>query len=141
MPSHEKLDTIARWLIVTLLGLVPFFFLPISWVTVSQSKMLFASLVLFATFVLWVIARVKEGRLRVPHLFLFASALALALMYALSTAFSGFGVASLVGSGAESDTLAFVALEFIALALAAALCYHAPVWRLPDRCRPLSVPD
>ncbi len=115
----SRLDTIARMLLVGLFALLPFFFVPVTWLTALQSKMLIASVILGAVAILWAIARVREGGGRLPWNMLFLAAALVPFAYALSAAVNGFASISMVGTGVEPDTLAVVCLEFAALALTA----------------------
>src|SRR5947207_1791242 len=109
MRAYERLDTIVRFLLIVLLGLLPFFFVPLTWVSATQAKIALASLILALVAILWIVARFLEGAVRIPWTSILITSAALPLIYAISTALSGSSSVSLVGSGIESDTLAFVA--------------------------------
>ncbi len=115
----SRLDVIARMLLIALFTVLPFFFIPVTWLTALQSKIIIASIILGLTAVFWAIARVREGGGRLPWNMLFAASAFVPIAYAISAAVNGFASSSLVGSGVEPDTLAIVCLEFAALTLTA----------------------
>src|SRR3989344_5873099 len=121
MQSFERLDSISRWLLISLAGLLPFFILPLSWITTAQSKIALSAILVLIAAVLWIIARIMEGGVRLPWNLTLGAVALLPLSYAISTVVSGASPVSLVGTGLESDTLAFVCVEFGALVLAASL--------------------
>src|SRR3989344_3720012 len=121
MAMFERLDAVSRGLLILLIGLLPFFFVPVAWVTVSRAKIGLVALVLLVVAVLWIIARFLERGVRMPWNIVIGAAALLPLSYAVSVAISGFESISLVGSGREIDTLAFIATAFGALVLAASL--------------------
>lgn len=118
---YSRLDAIARWIMVAVFSLIPFFFAPVTWLTSLQSKMLLVSVLLALTAILWVVARVLEGGVKLPWNMVIGSAALLPIVYAISTVANGFSSVSLVGTGVEADTLAVVALQFAAFALTAML--------------------
>lgn len=99
--------------------MLPFFFIPVTWLTALQSKILIASVILGVVAIVWALARVLEGGGRLPWNMLFAASAFVPVAYALSAAVNGFASISLVGTGVEPDTLAIICLEFSALALTA----------------------
>ncbi|MCI0566352.1 hypothetical protein L0Y46_04125, partial [bacterium] len=60
-------DTIASSLLVLLFFLTPLFFVPNSAASLSSAKFLLLGGVLGASFVFWVIGRLKEGVITFPH--------------------------------------------------------------------------
>lgn len=119
-PVHtSRLDSIARMLLIALFTLLPFFFIPVTWLTALQSKILIVAVILGLVAIFWAIARVREGGGRLPWNMLFAASALVPIAYAISAAVNGFASISLVGTGVESDTLAIVCLEFAALTLTA----------------------
>lgn len=120
-PTWQRLDAIARLFLVAFFALIPFFFIPFSWLTALQSKIILAASVLLVVAVLWVVARILEGGVRMPWNLFFGAAALLPIVYAISAVVNGFSSVSLVGAGIEADTLATVCLAFSALALTAML--------------------
>ncbi len=121
MQASEGLDNKVRTLLITLIGLFPFFFIPLSWVTLVQAKILLLSLVLMVAGIMWFIARFREGGVKLPWTSALIAAILVPLAYAISAACAGFKSVSLVGSGVDTDTLAFVCIGFSLFALSAAV--------------------
>jgi tetratricopeptide (TPR) repeat protein len=113
------LDRIARSLLLALFALIPFFFIPVPWLTALQSKIILAAALIGTIAIVWTIARIKEGGGSMPFNVLFGAAALLPVVYTLSSAVNGFASVSLVGTGVESDTLAIICLQFAALAITA----------------------
>ncbi len=116
----ERIDWVSRSILVALLGLLPFFFVPLAWVTTMQAKIALVSTALFVVGVFWIIARLLDRSIHIPRSAVIGAMALLPLAYAVSTAVNGVQAVSLVGSGREADTLAFVATAFGALVLVAA---------------------
>ncbi|MDO8522404.1 MAG: tetratricopeptide repeat protein [bacterium] len=128
--SISKLDRIAQWCMVLLIGLLPIFFIPILWITTVQVKAFLVAVLLIIATVTWAIARFKEGSIRVPNNLILAAGLLMPLVYAISVAISGLSQVSLVGTGVEQDTLAFTCILYAALVLSA-LIFSGPPAEAP----------
>ncbi|MCR4281005.1 MAG: tetratricopeptide repeat protein [Candidatus Kaiserbacteria bacterium] len=124
--STSKLDRIAQWCMVLQIGLLPIFFIPITWITTVQAKSSLIAVILVIATLAWTIARFKEGSVKVPSSLVLAAGLLMPLVYALSVMVSGVGQLSLVGTGVEQDTLAFVFILYAALVLSALIFSGAP---------------
>lgn len=124
--STSKLDRIAQWCMVLLIGLLPIFFIPITWITTVQAKSSLIAVILVIATLVWTIARFKEGSIKLPSSLVLAAGLLMPLVYALSVMVSGVGQLSLVGTGVEQDTLAFVFILYAALVLSALIFSNAP---------------
>ena len=122
----SKLDRIAEWSMILLVGFLPIFFMPIQWVTTVQAKSSLVAVLLMVAAVSWIIARFKEGSIQVPSSLVLAAGLLMPLVYAISVAVSGVGPVSLVGTGVEQDTLAFTCILYAALVLSALIFSGAP---------------
>jgi len=120
------LDTVAGWSMLLLISLLPVFFIPVTWIAVAQAKVVLIAVLLFIAALSWVIARLIEGSVRVPASPILVAGLLIPLAYACSVAFSGVAQVSLVGSGIEQDTLAFVCILYAVLALAALIFSGMP---------------
>ena len=127
MPLYQRLDSVARSLIIGLIGLLPFFFVPLPWVIVMQSKMALICGLVGVVAIIWFVARMIEGSVRLPWNLLVGTAALLPIAYALSAAFSGFTSHSLVGRALETDTLAFIALSAGVLLVTAMLSTDKPI--------------
>lgn len=117
MNMFERLDAAARWLLIGLAGLIPFFFIPVPWIAPLQGKIGLVALLLIINALLWFAARILEGGVRVPWSIVPAAATTLPLVYAISVAVSGVSHVSIFGTGIEADTLVLVCIEFAALVL------------------------
>ncbi len=115
----SRIDSLARVLLIALFAILPFFFLPVAWLTSLQSKVIVASVILGLVAILWTVARIRQGGGSLPWNMLFAASAVLPIVYAVSTVVNGFASVSIIGTGIEPDTLAVVCLEFAALALTA----------------------
>lgn len=123
---YQRLDALVRWVIILFIGLLPFFFIPVAWIDTTQAKVGLAATVAVVVGILWLLARVLEGNVRIPWTGVLAAAGLVPLAYAASVGVNGITPASWVGSGTDADTLAIVILEFVVLVLVAcALAQHA----------------
>ena len=124
--STSKPDRIAQWCMILLVGLIPVFFIPITWITTVQAKSSLVAVLLIVAAVSWVTARFVTGSIRIPASLVLAAGLLMPLVYAISVAVSGVGPVSLVGTGVEQDTLAFTCILYAALVLSALIFSGAP---------------
>lgn len=111
---------------VLLVGLLPIFFIPILWITTVQAKTSLIAVLLVIATLAWVIARLKEGSLKIPSSLILGAGVLMPLVYALSVAVSGLGHVSLVGTGIEQDTLAFTCILYAGLVLSALIFSRSP---------------
>lgn len=112
-----SLDALARWSLILLYAATPFFFLPLAWATVSESKVLLAAALLLVAGIAWFSGSVRRGGMRAPKSAVFFLAFLLPVVYACSWALSGFSTLSLVGTGVEQDTLVAAVVASAALLL------------------------
>src|SRR3989338_4553922 len=126
----SKLDSVAQWCMILLIGLLPIFFVPVLWITIVQAKAALIVVLLAITAVCWVAARFLEGSVRIPASLILAAGLLLPIIYATSVLVSGVSQVSLVGTGVEQDTLAFACILYAALALSALIFSGAPEARV-----------
>src|SRR3989338_3909236 len=124
--STSRLDRIAEFCMVLVVGLLPIFFIPIQWITTVQAKSSLIAVLLIITTLFWVIARLKTGSLKVPASLILAAGLLMPLVYAISVAVSGLSQVSLVGTGIEQDTLAFACILYATLVLSALIFSSSP---------------
>src|SRR3989338_8880029 len=124
--STSKPDRIAQWCMILLVGLLPIFFIPITWITTVQAKAFLVSVLLLVATISWVIARFLEGNVKVPSSLVLAAGLLMPLVYAISVVVSGVTQLSLVGTGVEQDTLAFACILYAALVLSALIFSGSP---------------
>ncbi|HEY4487212.1 MAG TPA: hypothetical protein VI483_00430, partial [Candidatus Paceibacterota bacterium] len=89
-------DNIARWLLVGLVALTPFFVIPTSWATIVQSKFLLAGVLVSLIIVAYVVARLAQGKMLLPRN---------AVLYAAALLPVGY-LASAILSGSSADSYA-----------------------------------
>lgn len=116
-------DIVARISLIALLGLFPFFVVPLSWVTVPQSKVLFALGILGLALLSWMIARLIEGAVQIPRSTLLYAGAFLPVAYLISTAFTDWSRNAIVGHGVEQDTLVAITVWYALFALSALILY------------------
>lgn len=112
---------ISSWAIYALFALLPVFFLPLSWVTLPESKVLLAVALLIVAVIAGAVSVFVSGGMRLPRTLVLPAAVLLALAYAISTIVSGGSSFSVWGTGVEQDTLAAVILLAVALLAVAVL--------------------
>jgi hypothetical protein len=117
MPTFQRFDTISRYLLILLIALLPFFFIPVAWIGIAQSKVLFIAVLLALATLFWAIARIFEGVVRIPLSFVLGASALLPLAYAVSALVRGWNTLSIVGSGVEQDTLAAICMSIATFAL------------------------
>ena len=115
------MDSMARWLFVGLFALLPIFFVPLAWVGVTQGKVILVTTVLLAGALLWGIARLLEGAIKIPWTPVIAIAALIPISYAISTSVHGFESISLIGTGTDADSLVVVTMQYALLLLSALL--------------------
>ncbi len=120
------LDAVAEWLLIILIGLLPFFFVPLPWLSILQPKVFLAAIILAVVAIVWYIARALEGSVRIPWTPVFAAVVLLPIAYVASAAVHGFSAVSLVGTGVEIDTLAVISLASAALVITALVFASSP---------------
>ena len=110
MRTRTLADSVARWSLLLLFFLAPFFVIPAAWPTVAQSKILLAVVLLTIALVAWAIARLVEGALHIPRSFLLYVAPLLPLAYVLSALGSHAPLESYVSGDGFLDTVAAITL-------------------------------
>jgi len=110
---RSVLGTLSTWVILGVVALLPFFFIPSVLFSFSFTKVFLVVLGVLIPFFLWLISRLKEGKLELPKGYLFLSALAVPLSYLLASLFSGVMKISFIGQGFEVDTFASILLFFL----------------------------
>lgn len=111
------LDKVAFIILQALLFLTPIFFIPSLSVPLQSGRSAFMLYGIVAVFVVWAIARLKDGIFEAPKSYFYAGAGLLALAYTASALFSANQVASLGGTSLELGTLAFFLPSLILFAL------------------------
>ncbi|HEY4514175.1 MAG TPA: tetratricopeptide repeat protein [Candidatus Paceibacterota bacterium] len=113
-------DALAYWAMLFAFGLLPFFFIPVPWASIAQSKVALMSVLLVLSALGWIVSRLIDGTFRVPATIIITVASLLPIAYLISVLVSGSTTLSLVGTGVEQDTLAAALIWFATLILAAA---------------------
>src|SRR3989344_34206 len=114
---HNIFDAISRLSMLLTIFMIPFFVVPVPWMTIAQSKMAIIVILLSVTALGWMIARLLEGTIRLSGRFILVAGTLLPLAYLVSTLITGATSLSLFGTGVEQDTLAAACIWFSALAL------------------------
>ena len=114
-------DNVARWLLVGLMGIIPFLVIPTPWATVVQGKLLLAGILVSLIVIAYVVARIAQGKMLIPRDAILHGAALLPISYLLSALFAGSSANSYVTGLGTQDTVASMTLLFAVLALSATL--------------------
>jgi hypothetical protein len=101
------LDRVAFIILQVILFLTPIFFVPSISVPFQTGRAAFILFGIVAAFLVWAVARLKDGTFEIPKSYFYASSGILAIAYALAALMSGNQVMSLSGTGLEMGTLSF----------------------------------
>jgi hypothetical protein len=111
------LDRIAFIILQVVLFLTPIFFIPSVTVPLQAGRSAFILYGIVLAFLVWSIARLKDGIFEIPRSLFYASSGLVALAYAAAALFSANQSVSLAGSSLEIGTLAFFLPSLLLLAL------------------------
>lgn len=112
MPNGGIAEKTARWSVLLLCALLPFFFVPAPWTSIPQAKMLLViALVVLAT-IAWIGAALSAGSLRVPKSALFFAIPLLPIAYLISALATGGSHLSFIGGTAMQDTVVTVLIWY-----------------------------
>jgi len=111
------LDKVAFIVLQVTLFLTPIFFIPSLAVPLQTGRATFILFGIVIAFIIWAIARLKDGMFEAPKSLFYASAGVLALAYTASALFSANQAVSLSGTGLELGTLAFFLPSLVLFAL------------------------
>ncbi|MFA6158924.1 MAG: tetratricopeptide repeat protein [Candidatus Paceibacterota bacterium] len=115
--KRPKPDVLSFIALQALLFLTPLFFVPIASIPFQGGKNLFLILGVSVVFVLWLVARLKDGVLVFPRSLFYASSGLLAATYVLAGIFSGNRETSFAGQSFDLGTLAFFIPSILLFAL------------------------
>ncbi|MBX4197947.1 tetratricopeptide repeat protein [Candidatus Parcubacteria bacterium] len=101
-------DKVVKWSILAVVLLIPLFFIPTSIASFQFAKVLLLYAGIIIAFCACIIARLKDGVLRVMPHYLFAALAAIPVTMAISAVLSRSKVSSIIGQGFEVGTLAFM---------------------------------
>lgn len=124
-------EALSRLMIYLLVGLTTVWFLPSTVFPLELNKAYLAYILIIASFVFWILAKIQEGRMRLPKNYI-----ALALLLLIATAFlSGlFSISrhySFIGLGHEEGTVAALTLfSLVALLTSVLFTTHDQVKNL-----------
>ncbi len=121
MRTREISNSIARYALILLVGLTPFFVLPAAWAQVNESKLVLASTLIAAAMIAWIVARLSEGAIRIPRNFALAAVALLPIAYLISALLSHAPAESYVSGAGSQDTVVSMILLFALIALCALL--------------------
>lgn len=110
---ESLLERLSSWVFVVFGALFPIFFIPISYINVPISKGALLAVATILALILWIFGRLKEGSFVLPKSWIVVSALAIPVIYLVSSFFSTSRVTSLIGSGSQIDTFAIVLFSIL----------------------------
>ena len=111
-------ENIARWSVILLCALLPFFFIPVAWASIAGAKMLLAIILTVTATLAWAIGSFNSGTLRVPKSLLLMAGALIPIAYLISALATGASRVSLIGS-VEQDTVVAVVIWYALLLVSA----------------------
>lgn len=121
MQYLARAESVARWSVFLLFLLVPIFFVPAPWMSIVQSKILLATIIVTVGFLAWVVNTLDTSRLRFPKSPLLIAAALIPIAYLISAIATGASWASFVGDGRGQDTVVGFVLLYLAFLIAASI--------------------
>ncbi|OHA18332.1 MAG: hypothetical protein A2664_02630 [Candidatus Taylorbacteria bacterium RIFCSPHIGHO2_01_FULL_46_22b] len=115
------LENIAYYILLATAFLLPIFFIPSSSFQFQFSKVVFVSFAVLISCVLWLIARLKDGRYLLPNNLVFLLSGVVLVITLLATLFSPSIHTSFIGQGSEVGTWASLVVLFAVLFMFSAL--------------------
>ena len=107
-------EALSRLMVYLLVGLTPLWFLPVTVFPLELNKAYLAYMLIVASFVFWLLARIQEGRMRLPKNYIALALMALVAAVFLSGLFSISRHVSFIGLGHEEGTVAALTLFSLA---------------------------
>lgn len=114
----DRLSFLALLAVVVLL---PLFFLPFTNIPIETSKGLLLVLGLAASVIFWAIARFFDGKIIFPKSWLLVSGFGIALVFLLSSLFSGNSQVSLFGTMFDSGSFYFIFSSFVLMLMSSVI--------------------
>ncbi|NQV93442.1 hypothetical protein HQ403_03010 [Candidatus Kaiserbacteria bacterium] len=105
---NERLDSLGTVIVLTLVFLLPIFFIPFISVSPQESKLLLLIAGVLIPVLLWTVARLKSNSITLPKEKFILPLITLPLIAFVSAFFSGNVAHSLVGQGVEVDTVLMI---------------------------------
>jgi len=121
MKYFASLETIARWAVYLLFALAPFFFVPVPWMSIAQSKILLVTVSVVIGFLAWIAHSLNTSVLRFPKSPLLIASALIPIAYLVSALVTGASWASFVGDGRGQDTVMWFTLLYLAFLISADL--------------------
>ncbi len=115
--GRNRLESTVYFLLISLVFLLPLFFIPSILVSFAYSKMILLFLLILVPLFLWAILSFKSGHLVIPFNWVSLSAALIPLAFLLSSIFSPNKSLSLIGSGFELGTFSTIFLMFVLMFL------------------------
>lgn len=112
-------ETSARWSVYALFALAPLFFVPLSWISVPQSKIFLVAIVVTVAFLAWIAHSLNSGSFRFPKSPLLIAAALIPLAYIASAFATGFSLEAFAGDGRGQDTVVGFMLLYLAFLVSA----------------------
>ncbi|MBI2046466.1 MAG: tetratricopeptide repeat protein [Parcubacteria group bacterium] len=112
-PKEDILDTLAFWILLGLVFLLPTFFLPIGNLSIFLSKNVVLSAAVCVVALLWLIARLKKGEMVIPKTSLLITGALLPVVFLIASLLSPSPRVSLIGIGSEIGTFFSITILFL----------------------------
>ncbi len=129
MTSEGVAEKISRWATLLLCGFLPFFFIPASWVSIPQAKILLVTILVVVATIAWIAAALSSGSIRLPKSPLLLAALLLPIAYLVSAVATGSSDISFVSGAAMQDTVVATMIWY-ALFVTCSLIFGGSVGKL-----------
>ncbi|MFC1802070.1 tetratricopeptide repeat protein [Patescibacteria group bacterium] len=110
-------DKFPRFILLTLTFLLPVFFIPPSFFQFIPSKGILISSATIIVFLLWLVARLRDGNFELPNRKVLFFSFSIILIYLISSLFSGSINSSLIGQGFEVGTFSFILVSLVLMFL------------------------
>lgn len=122
--SLFTLDNVAYGIIAAVVFLSPFFFLPFLGISAEFAKISLLEIGVLLAFLLWLVARLRDGVLSFPRSGILAAAVLVPFITLVAGIFSGQARVSLMGIGTGAETITFLGIiTFTLLMVLAALFF------------------
>ena len=121
MQYLARSDALARWAVFILFALLPFFFIPVPWVSVPQAKIILSTIVAIVALLAWIATSLNESKLRISLSPLLIMAALVPIAYLVSALATGATWESFVGQESSQDTVIGSAIWYILLFVSASV--------------------
>ncbi len=106
--GSSRIENVSLFVVLILVVLLPLFFIPSLYVSIASAKVILLYVGIIVSFCLWIVARLREGKMAVPRHYFFAGLALIPFSYLLSSIFSDSRSTSLFGLGFETQTFGFI---------------------------------